>query len=99
MTLMKEEPRAAAPAEVAEGIDTAQAAPRPAPLPKEATLAALMASVALAACGGGDAADDTVSPPATPAPGTTPTPTPGPAPTPRARPDLDCRSFRAPCGR
>ncbi|MCO4245582.1 hypothetical protein NFX52_29425, partial [Acidovorax facilis] len=65
MTLLKEEPCAAAPAEVAEGIDTTKPAPRPAPLPKEATLAALMASVALAACGGGDAADETVSPPTT----------------------------------
>src|SRR3989344_1636254 len=86
MTLLKEEPRAAAPAEVAEGIDTTKPAPRPAPLPKEATLAALMASVALAACGGGDAADETVSPPTTPTPGSAPPPGPAPAPGPAPPP-------------
>ena len=86
MTLLKEEPCAAAPAEVAEGIDTTKPAPRPAPLPKEATLAALMASVALAACGGGDAADETVSPPTTPTPGSAPTPGPAPAPSPAPAP-------------
>src|SRR3989344_2634453 len=35
MTLLKEEPRAAAPAEVAEGIDTTKPAPRPAPHPRQ----------------------------------------------------------------
>lgn len=89
MTQITEEPRAALAAEAAEGVDAAAtSAPRPAPLPREATLAALMASVALAACGGGDAADDAVGTPTTPAPGATPTPspTPSPAPTPTPTP-------------
>ncbi|MBV7544322.1 DUF1800 family protein [Acidovorax sp. sic0104] len=94
MTLMKEAPSAAMAEGVTEVPHATERAPRPAPLPRDATLAALMASVALAACGGGgDSASDNASPPSIPdlgtspgtptGPGTTPPPPPsGPNPTP-----------------
>ncbi|RZJ58895.1 MAG: hypothetical protein EON49_13000 [Acidovorax sp.] len=91
MTLMKEAPLAAADAEVSDGPPVAPSALRTAPLPRDATLAALMASVALAACGGGgDAATENASPPSISDPGSTPpagsAPHPRQAPTRRRRP-------------
>ncbi|KQO24567.1 DUF1800 family protein [Acidovorax sp. Leaf78] len=90
MTQIQEAPRALADAEAAEGSHAAPTAPRPSPLPRDATLAALMASVALAACGGGggDAATENAGPPSTPTPGAAPAPgaTPAPSPNPGLSP-------------